>query len=81
MTGQIETAIAEQNSSRWQKLVAWLTTFGEAMDYDPLANTDATIRHLREEVGRLETRVSELEARNRRAQDVGLRSSKQVELG
>ena len=37
------------------------------MDYDPLANTDATIRHLREEVGRLETRVSELEARNQRA--------------
>ncbi len=35
------------------------------MDYDPLANTDATIMHLKEEVGRLETRVSELEARNR----------------
>ncbi len=64
MTGQIETPIAEQNPSRWQKLLARLTAFEQAMNYDPRAHTDATIRHLRQEVARLETRVAELEGRN-----------------
>ena len=66
MTGQIESAIAEQNPSRWQKLLAWLTAFEQAMAYDPQEHTDATIRELREEVARLETRVIELEERNER---------------
>ena len=44
MTGQIESAIAEQNPSRWQKLLAWLTAFEQAMAYDPQEHTDATIR-------------------------------------
>ena len=66
MTGQIETAIAEQNPSRWQKLKAWLTTFEQAMAYGHLEYTDESIRHLREEVARLETRVIELEGRNQR---------------
>lgn len=35
MTGQIETPIAEQNPSRWQKLMGWITAFEQAMAYDP----------------------------------------------
>ena len=66
MTGQIETAIAQQNPSRWQKLKAWLTNFEQAMAYDHLEYTDESIRHLGEEVARLETRVIELEGRNQR---------------
>jgi uncharacterized protein YceH (UPF0502 family) len=66
MTGQIESAIEEQIPSRWQKLLAWLTAFEQAMAYDPQEHTDATIRQLREEVARLETRVIELEERNER---------------
>ena len=66
MTGQIESAITEQNPSRWQKLLAWLTAFEQAMDYDPQEHTDATIRQLGEEVARLEARVIELEERNER---------------
>ncbi len=61
---QIESEIAQQNPSRWQKLQAWLTAFAGAVDYDPQAHTDATIRKLREEVARLETRVIELEERD-----------------
>ncbi len=67
MCRQIETVIAEQNTSRWQKLLAWLTTFEQAMAYDPQEHTDATIRQLREEVAWLETRVIELEGHNARA--------------
>ncbi len=66
MTRQIETAVAEQNPSRWQKLQAWLTAFEQAMNYDPQEHTDATIRHFREEVAQLETRVIELEGRKQR---------------
>lgn len=66
MTGQIESAIAEQNPSRWQKLLAWLTAFEQAMAYDPQEYTDAAIRQLREEVARLEARVIELEECNER---------------
>lgn len=66
MTGQIESAIAEQKPSRWQKLLAWLTAFEQAMAYDPQEHTDAAIRQLREEVARLEARVIELEECNER---------------
>ncbi len=61
MAENIETAIAEQSPSRWQKLNAWLTTYERTMNYDPQSYTDATIRQLREAVTRLETRVIELE--------------------
>ena len=67
MTGQIESAITEQSTSRWQKLLAWLTAFEQAMTYDPQEHTDAALRQLREEVARLETRVIELEGHNERA--------------
>ena len=66
MTGQIETPIAEQNPSRWQKLMGWITAFEQAMAYDPQDYTDSTIRRLRAEVAQLETRVIELERRNQR---------------
>ena len=66
MTRQIKTAVAEHSPSRWQKLQAWLTAFDKAMNYDPQENTDATIRHFREEVAQLATRVIELEERNQR---------------
>jgi len=36
------------------------------MNYDPQEHTDATLRHFREEVAQLETRVIELEGRNQR---------------
>ncbi len=68
MTGQIESAIAEQSTSRWQKLLAWLTAFEQAMNYDPQENTNAALRQLREEVARLETRMIELEGCNQREQ-------------
>jgi len=64
MTGQIETPTAEQNPSRWQKLMGWFTAFEQAMAYDPQDYTDSTIRRLRAEVAQLETRVIELERRN-----------------
>ena len=67
MTGQIESGIAEQSTSRWQKLLAWLTAFEQAMTYDPQEHTNATIGQLRAEVARLETRVIELEGHNERA--------------
>ncbi len=67
MCGQIETVIAEQNPSLWQKLLAWLTTVEQAMAYDPQEHTDATIRQLREEVARLETRLIDLEGHKERA--------------
>jgi len=66
MTGQIETPTPEQNPSRWQKLMAWLTAFEQAMAYDPREYTDEPIRRLRAEVAQLETRVIELEQRNQR---------------
>ncbi len=61
MTEQIEFAIEEQNPTRWQKLLAWLTRFDEAMNYDPQAHANARIRYLSEGLERLESRVNELE--------------------
>ncbi len=49
-----------------EKLQAWLTAFEQAMNYDPQENTDTIIRHFRDEVAQLETRVIELEGRNQR---------------
>ena len=64
MTEQIEFAIEEQNPTRWQKLLAWLTRFDEAMNYDPLVHTAALVRDLSVQVTRLESRVIELERRS-----------------
>lgn len=63
MTEQIEFAIEGQSPTRWQKLVAWLTRFDEAMNYDPLVHTAALVRDLGQKVSRLESRVIELEQR------------------
>lgn len=67
VTARIETAIAEQAHSPWQKLLAWLTAFEQAMDYDPQEYADAGIKHLRTEVGRLNARLDEFEGRNQPA--------------
>ena len=61
MTEQIETAIAIQNPTRMQKLLASLTALEQAMSYDPHEHTDAMIRHLWQKVEKLETRLTELE--------------------
>ncbi len=66
MIEQKKSAIVEQNPTRWQKLLAWLTAFDQAMNYDPQANTDTTIRQLREGVARLETKVIALEGSDQR---------------
>ena len=66
MIEQKKSAIVEQNPTRWQKLLAWLTAFDQAMNYDPQANTDTTIRQLREGVARLETKVLALEGSDQR---------------
>ena len=63
MTAQIETANAMENPSRWQKLLAWLAAFGQAMDYDPQEYANASIKHLRTEVERLNARLDEAELR------------------
>ena len=67
MTEQTGFAIETQNPTRWQKVVAWLSAFEEAMNYDPQANTDATIGKLRQGVARLESRVIELERSNQQS--------------
>ncbi len=66
MTEQKKFASVEQNPTRWQKRLAWLTAFDQAMNYDPQANTDTTIRQLREGVARLETKVIALEGSDQR---------------
>ena len=57
MTVQSETAFAEQNPSRWQKMLARLATFEQAMTYDPHEHTDAIVSHLRHKVEKLSTPV------------------------
>ncbi len=66
MTVQIEIPNAEENTSRWQKLLASLTTLEQAMSYDPLEHRDAIVKHLWQKVEKLETRVIELEGHNQR---------------
>ena len=66
MTVQIKTAFAEQNPSRWQKTLARLAAFEQAMAYDLHEHTDAIVSHLWHKVEKLETRVNELEGRDQR---------------
>lgn len=61
MTEQTDFAIAQQDPTRWQKLLAWLSRVDEAMNYDPMVHAAETVRHLGEKVTRLESRVAELE--------------------
>ena len=68
MTTRIESDYVEQNSSRWQKVRAWLTAIDEAIAYDPQVEADATIRQLRESVSQLETKVADLGRRDRHSQ-------------
>lgn len=67
MTTQIETAITAQTPSRWQRLLAWLTAFEEAMDYDPQQEASASIKRLNAEVERLSARLDEAEGGSARA--------------
>ena len=46
--------------------MGWFTAFEQVMAYDPQEYTDATIRRLRAEVAKLQTRAIELEQRNQR---------------
>ena len=66
MIVQNETVFAEQNASRWQKLMARLATFEQSMNYNPHEHTDANVSHLWRKVSILETRVNELEGRDQR---------------
>ncbi len=67
MTVQIETADEDQNTTRRQKLRAWITAIDEGMNYDPQEHANGMIRHLWQKVEQLETRVNELEGRDQRA--------------
>ncbi len=61
MTEQIEFAIEEQNQTRWQMLLAWLSRYDEALNYDPTVHAAELVRDLGAQVTRLESRVIELE--------------------
>ena len=60
MTVQNETAFAEQNPSRWQKMLGRLAIFEQAMTYSPHEYTDAIVSQLWHKIEKLETRVNEL---------------------
>lgn len=64
---QINTAITGQSPSRWQKLLAWLRSIEQALDYDPQEHTDARIKQLKAEVNRLSARLDATEGSNQRA--------------
>lgn len=66
MTVHIETTSVEQNPSRWRRFLASLSAIEEAMNYDPQADTAATIRHLWQKAAQLDIRVNELEGRDQR---------------
>ncbi len=66
MTTQLETT---QAPSLWKRLLAWLRAFEEAMDYDPQEYTRANIRHLNDEVKRLNRRLDVAERRNQYVTD------------
>jgi len=61
MTEQAEFAIAQQDQTRWQNLLAWLSRVDEAMNYDPAVHAVDMVRHLGHKVTRLESRVIGLE--------------------
>jgi len=61
MTEQIESAIEVQNPTDWRKLLAWLTRFDEAMNYDPVVHSAELVRDLGVQLSHLEFRVIELE--------------------
>ena len=64
---QINTAVTGQSLSRWQKLLAWLRSVEQALDYDPQEHTDAGIKELKAEIDRLNARLDAAEGSNQRA--------------
>ena len=61
MTVQNETVFSGQGRSRWQKLMARLAAFEQAMTYNPHEHTYANVSHLWLKVEKLEAKVNELE--------------------
>ncbi len=61
-----ETAFAQQNPSRWHRLMARLATFEQAKTFNPHERTDANVNHLWHKVEILETRVNELAGRDQK---------------
>ncbi len=66
MTVRNETSFAEQSPPRWKKLMARLADFEQAMTYHPHEHANANVSHLWHKIEKLETRVRELEGRDRR---------------
>jgi len=66
MTTKTDNISEGGNRSRWKKLKATLTAIDDAMSYDPEEYRDAAVRNLWEKVSLLETRVSEMETRDKR---------------
>jgi hypothetical protein len=66
MTTRTDSILEGGNRTRWQKLTATLTAIGEAISYDPEEHREAIVKNLWGKVSQLETRVSELETRDKR---------------
>jgi hypothetical protein len=66
MTTRIDSIFEGGSRTRWQKLTATFTAFGEAISYDSEEHREAIIKNLWGKVSQLETRVSELETREKR---------------
>jgi hypothetical protein len=60
MSRQLEIATT-QHRSRQQMLLAWLTAWGKALDFDSQAYAETSVVRLRETVAQLETRLNALE--------------------
>ena len=66
MTTKTENISEGGNRSRWQNMTTTLKAINEAMSYDPEEHRDAAVRNLWEKVSLLETRVSDMETRDKR---------------
>jgi hypothetical protein len=66
MTTKTENISEGGNRSRWQNITTTLKAISEAMSYDPEEHRDAAVRNLWEKVSLLETRVSDMETRDKR---------------
>lgn len=67
MTIETQTANSIETPSLWQRTLARLSAFEEAMDYDPQQEANASIRRLKTEVAELTARLDEVEGSARRA--------------
>lgn len=61
MTEEIDFPTEQENPTHWKRFVAWLGRFDEAMNHDPLIHSVELIRHLGQEVARLDSRLVQLE--------------------